>query len=160
MLPLFFFPENCLKLFNSTSKYYLLVYSGAVCLGSLNCHSWSCEDLSFRVAFFQPGVCFQAVLPTMNVYVAGSGGRDARGGLPVPPGSSLGPRRSHPPGRMLVGPPAWSFKYAWQRGLIPASNICFELCGGQMARRTLRSGRTFFYNCFQISDTVARVMAA
>lgn len=49
------------------------------------------------------------------------------------PGS---PPPAHPPAKdreFCWEPLVWSFKYAWQQVLIPASNICSELCGGQMA---------------------------
>lgn len=91
-------------------------------------------------------------------------GTDDRG---VPsPASTRCPMCTSPPPPARAGEPWWeprlsSLKYAWQRVLIPASNICSELCGGPNGRRRhfAQAGHTSII-AFQISDTVTRVIAA
>lgn len=135
--PFFFFFENCFKLFNSASEIL------SPCLFSGGVFGVEFELLNMELLRLLIMGFFSLDLLSRRVFGhqcdVGSSWHHGEGGslsspLPCPlyrtAPVAISSRRFENSGGSL---PVSSFKYAWQRVLIPASNICSELCGGQMA---------------------------
>ena len=139
----FFFPENCLKLFNSTSEILSpCLFRGCVFGVVWTAAHGTAKTSLFALLFFYSLGLLSGSAPNDErvcgwIWRPRCEGRSSSPARVLPPS----PRHSHPQGECWWEPPAWSFKYAWQRVLIPASNICFELCGGQMARGDIALGQ-------------------